>query len=48
MKWWPTLKPAPERRRVSTKLDPAYETRRVREIRAAIAEFAAGTAGLPR
>lgn len=48
MKLWPFIKTAPERRRVSTKLDTAYETRRTRELRAALAEFEAGTAGMPR
>lgn len=41
MKLWPFIKAAPERRRVSTKLDPAYQERRTRELRAARARFEA-------
>jgi hypothetical protein len=39
MKLWPFIKAAPERRRVSTKLDAAYEARRIRELRAARERF---------
>lgn len=52
MKIWPFIKaapePAPPRRRVSTKLSPAYQTRRVREIQNAIADFRSGKAGVAK
>lgn len=47
MKLWRFLTAAP-RRRASTKLTTAYETRRVRELREAFEAFASGTAGTPR
>lgn len=44
-KWWSKPTPAaPEPKRVSTHLTPAYETRRVRELRAARAKFEGASA----
>lgn len=38
MKLWPFTR-APKRRRASTKLTPAYEARRIRQLQAARAMF---------